>query len=99
MGSQGSVTMSNNGNGDLQAELIRHSVTRDEIAVQKPEGGIVRVMIGAWNAGTSTIMQSLPDLPPFWTFLRDRILVSTVTVESRWAQAVGIAVMKTVTRE
>lgn len=91
--------MSNNGNGDLQAELIRHSVTRDEIAVQKPEGGIVRVMIGAWNAGTSTIMQSLPDLPPFWTFLRDRILVSTVTVESRWAQAVGIAVMKTVTRD
>lgn len=88
-----------NGNGELQEELIRHSVTREELAAQKPDNGIVRVMIGAWSGGTSTVMQSLPDLPPFWTFMRDRILVSTVTVESRWAQAVGIAVMKTVTRD
>lgn len=86
-------------NGNLQEELIAHSVTRDELAMQRPHDGIVRMLIGAYSGGTSTVMQQLPDLPAYWTHMRDRILVSTVTVESRWAQAVGIACMKTVTRD
>ncbi len=94
-----------NGNGNihepvLEHEIQQHSVTRAENAAQKPgEGGVIKFYIGAYSGGMSTQITTLPDLPPFWSHIRDRILVSTVTAESRWAQAVGIAVMKTVTRE
>lgn len=92
--------MSNgNGNGVLEHELLQHSVTRAEKEAQHPEGGVVKFYIGAYSGGMSTQITTLPELPPFWSFVRDRILVSTVTAESRWAQAIGIAVMKTVTRE
>lgn len=81
-------------NGDLQEQLIAHSVTKDELEKFKPQDGVVRMMIGAWSGqGHSTIMQMLPDLPPYWSFFRDDILVKTVTVESHWAQSVGLANM------
>lgn len=74
--------MSNGHN--LSDELVRNSVTYEEEQLRKPQDGMVRVMIGAWGgAGTSTIMQLLPDLPPFWSHSRDNILMSTVRNESR----------------
>lgn len=92
--------MSNNGNGVLEHEIQQHSVTRAELEAQKPgENGAVRFYIGSYSGGFSTVMNQLPDLPTFWSHIRDRILVSTVTIESRWSQACGIAVMKIVTRE
>lgn len=83
----------------LSDQLIANSVTKDELSLLKPQDGMVRVMIGAWSGmGTSTIMQLLPDLPQFWSQQRDNILVSTVRVESHWAQAVGLAVSTFLTR-
>lgn len=88
-------------NGNLSDELIAHSVTRDEEQMFKPhDGSTVRVMIGSWTGnGTSTIMQQLPDLPQLWSHRRDDILMSTVRLESRWSQAVGLAIMKAVSKE
>lgn len=51
------------------------------------------MLVGYSTGGISVVLKNLPDLPPFWSTQRDDILASTMQ-ESRWAQAVGIAVMK-----
>lgn len=77
----------------LVSDIVQHSVTQDEQNYTKPSTGFVRMLVGYSTGGISVVLKNLPDLPPFWSTQRDDILASTVQ-ESRWAQAVGIAVMK-----
>lgn len=84
-------------NGSIIKDIYQSSVTHDEQAYTKPVNGNVRLLVGYSQGTTSIILKSLPDLPPFWSHERDNLLASTV-MESHWAQAVGIAVMKLASR-
>lgn len=74
-------------------DILDNSVTRAEVDYQKPINGWPRVLVGYSIGGISIVLKSLPDLPPFWSIERDHILQSTI-MESHWAEAVGISVMK-----
>lgn len=86
-----------NGDTTFVHDLYASSITRDELSYSRPVNGNVRMMFGYSQGGTSIVLKSLPDLQAYWSQERDNLLASTV-MESHWAQAVGIAIMKLASR-
>jgi hypothetical protein len=77
--------------------LVEHSVTRAEQEFLSQGAVTMRIFVGYATSGVSTLIRRLPELPELWSPERDRILSGTV-LESKWAQAVGIAASKFVTK-
>jgi hypothetical protein len=72
-------------NGHAAAELIRHSVTRDDH--DAAAGGVFFVML-AGPLGTPARM------PEYWSAERDFALAATVRMEAMWGSAIGKAITK-----
>lgn len=79
------------GNGKITApdvDVLRRSVTRDDYNTDPMAGAVFHFTVPALGS------DSIPDLPPFWSFARDWVLYSTLYRESVWAAAISIATSK-----
>ncbi len=76
----------------LTQDIIKHSVTEDDVMEYQGKGVINFVMPYFW--ATPRIFSLPTDLPPYWSFQRDVTLRSTILHESFWASAVAIAATK-----
>jgi hypothetical protein len=76
----------------LTQDIIKHSVTEDDVMEYQGKGIINFVMPYFW--ATPRVFSLPTDLPPYWSFQRDVTLRSTILFESFWASAVAIAATK-----
>lgn len=67
--------------------VLQHSVTREDTAV-----GVVNYFNSPLLQ--DALLKALPELPPYWTLLRDQVLRQTVFHESNWSNAISIAISK-----
>lgn len=70
------------------ADVVRRSVTRNDFNKNPQDGysGILQLIIPYFSGA--------PDLPPYWSPARDRVLKTSPMRESMWASAIGIATSK-----
>lgn len=76
----------------LTQDIIKHSVTEEDVMEYQGKGVINFVMPYFW--ATPRLFALPTDLPPYWSFQRDVTLRSTILHESFWASAVAIAATK-----
>ena len=68
-------------------QVMRSSVTADDY-----NNGVIRFMLPFSSFGSEGALPAAP--PEYWSFARDKVLLSTITAESMWSSAVAIACTK-----
>jgi hypothetical protein len=76
----------------VQPDILRRSVTRDEVEANATAGGVMRFWLSPLAGGG---LVNLPYQPPaYWTPDRDNVLRAAYRMGGQWAAAVNIAVTK-----
>ena len=74
------------------AEILKHSVTKDDYTDDAGKSGAV---MNFWIAPSYATMSGIPPRPPaYWSFARDDVLAQTIFYESMWSSAIFIAITK-----